>query len=45
MTQLERNEKLIQIALTIIAISAISFLAANYFLSFRRNSDNNQIWD
>jgi phosphate ABC transporter permease protein PstC len=34
MTQLERNEKLIQIALTIIAISAISFLALITFFIF-----------
>jgi len=34
MTQLKRNEKLIQIALTIIAISAISFLALITFFIF-----------
>jgi phosphate transport system permease protein len=34
MTQLERNEKLIKIALTIIAISAISFLALITFFIF-----------
>ena len=34
MTQLERNEKLIQIALAIIAISAISFLALITFFIF-----------
>jgi phosphate ABC transporter permease protein PstC len=34
MTQLERNEKLIQIALTIIAFSAISFLALITFFIF-----------